>query len=69
MGEKVILINPAEETVMDIKSLLKKAGTLTPQTHSAKYEYIVTGSPFQFEELGSRLLNKPIVGVRQVSII
>ncbi|MFA5840166.1 MAG: glutamate racemase [Candidatus Margulisiibacteriota bacterium] len=69
VGEKVTLINPAEETVVDIKALLKKAGTLSPPTHQAKYDYLVTGSPFQFEELGSRLLNKPIVGTKQVQLV
>jgi len=65
---KVALIDPAEETVVDIKHILKTAGTLTPKTHTAKYEYLVTGSPFKFEELGSRLLGKPIVGTKQVEL-
>ncbi|MDI6731025.1 MAG: glutamate racemase, partial [Candidatus Margulisbacteria bacterium] len=65
---KVAIIDPAEETAADIKQLLKMAGTLTPKTHTAKYEYLVTGSPFKFEELGSRLLGRPIVGARQIKI-
>ncbi len=67
-GPDVILIDPAQEAVADAKKLLKKAGTLKTRAAPARYEYFVTGSPIQFQDLGSRLLGKPIVGAKQVTL-
>jgi len=66
-GPNVTLIDPAEEAVNDAKKLLKGAGNLRPAVQ-AKYEFMVTGSVMQFEELGSRLLGRPIIGARQVKL-
>jgi glutamate racemase len=68
VGPEVKLVDPAEEAATDIKKMLKKAGTLKSKTSPAKYEYFVTGSVVQFQDLGSRLLGKPIVGAKQVKI-
>jgi glutamate racemase len=67
-GPGVTLVDPAEELVIDIKNMLKKAGSLTRQVTPAKYEYFVTGSAIQFQDLGSRLMGKPIVGAKQVTL-
>ena len=66
-GPNVTLIDPAEEAVNDAKKLLKGAGNLRPAVQ-AKYEFMVTGSVMQFEEFGSRLLGRPIIGARQVKL-
>ncbi|MFC1568242.1 glutamate racemase [Candidatus Margulisiibacteriota bacterium] len=66
VGPDVVLVDPAEEAVADTKKLLKKAGTLKTQAIPAKYEYLVTGSAIQFQDLGSRLLGKPLPAARQV---
>ena len=65
-GSGVTLVDPAEATVLETKKLLDKAGTIKDVSHQPKYEYLVTGSPVQFQDLGSRLLGKPINRVRQV---
>lgn len=67
-GPKVTLIDPAEEAVKGTKKLLKKAGTLKTKALPAKYKYFATGSPIQFQDVGSRLLNKPIIGAKQVTL-
>ncbi len=67
-GPGVTLIDPAEEAVADAKKMLKKAKTLKPDASPAKYEYLVTGSVPQFQDLGSRLLGKPIVGAKQMTL-
>ncbi|MBU0671933.1 MAG: glutamate racemase, partial [Candidatus Margulisbacteria bacterium] len=67
-GPNVVLIDPAEEAVEDAKKMLKKAGTLKTNAVPAKYQYLVTGSPIQFQDLGSRLLGKPIIGAKQVTL-
>ena len=68
VGPSVTLVDPAEEAVADTKRLLKKSKTLKTKDAPAKYEYLVTGSVPQFQDLGSRLLGKPIVGAKQVTL-
>ena len=68
VGPKVTLVDPAEEAVEDAKKMLKKAGTLKTKLMPAKYKYYVTGSPIQFQDLGSRLLGKPIIAAKQVTL-
>jgi glutamate racemase len=67
-GPEVAFVDPAEEAVADAKKLLKKAGTLKTKAAPAKYEFFVTGPAIQFQDLGSRLLGKPIVGAKQVTL-
>jgi glutamate racemase len=67
-GTGITFIDPAEEAVADAKKLLKKHGTIQPATHAPKYEYLVTGSVLQFQEIGTRLLGKPIAHARQVNL-
>ena len=67
-GNNVTLVDPAEEVVLDIKKMLKKAGTLKGAQTPGKCEYFVTGSPGQFEEIGSRLLGRPISHAKQVEL-
>ena len=66
-GPNITLIDPAEETVNAAKKMLKEAGNLRP-SGQARHEFLVTGSVMQFEELGSRLLGRPIIGARQVKL-
>lgn len=67
-GPEVEFVDPAEEAVADAKKLLKKAGTLKTKVSPARYQFFVTGSVIQFQDLGSRLLGKPIVGAKQVTL-
>jgi len=67
-GPQVVLVDPAEQAVADTRKMLKKAGTLKTRSAPAKYEFLVTGSAVQFQDLGSRLLERPIVGARQVTL-
>jgi glutamate racemase len=67
-GPDVAFVDPAEEAVADAKKLLQKAGTMKRKTSAPKYEYLVTGSVVQFQDLGSRLLGKPITNAKHVII-
>jgi len=69
VGPEVTLVDPAEEVVRDVKQLLHQSGTLKGQAGPAKYEYLVTGSLPQFQDLGSRLLGKPIGHGKHVEIV
>jgi glutamate racemase len=68
-GPEVVFVDPAEEAVADAKKLLQKAGTTKSKTSVPKYEYLVTGSVVQFQDLGSRLLGKPISHAKQVKMV
>jgi len=65
-GPDVKIIDPAEETALEIKQLLKRVGTLRTTAIPPKYHYYVTGSPIHFQEVGSRLLGKVLPAVKQV---
>lgn len=67
-GPAVVFVDPAEETVLETKKILEKAGTVRNRTATPKYEYLVTGSVVQFQDIGSRLLGKPITHARHVII-
>jgi len=68
-GPAVTIVDPAEEVVRDVKKLLQKAGTLKNKDAPPKYEYLVTGSVPQFQDLGSRLLGKPIPHAKQIKLV
>ncbi|MBI5078431.1 glutamate racemase [Candidatus Saganbacteria bacterium] len=67
-GGKVVLVDPAEEAVAEAKGLLQKAGTMKGKTFPPRYEYLVTGSVAQFQDVGSRLLGKLITHARQARL-
>jgi glutamate racemase len=67
-GPDVVLVDPAQSTVELARQTLKKAGTIRTKGDRPKYEYFVTGPVMPFEEIGSRLLGKPIVSAHQVKL-
>ena len=69
VGPEVTIVDPAEEVAKEIAKLLRRAGTLKEKTSPPKYEYLVTGSASQFQDLGSRLLGKPISHAKHVEIV
>lgn len=68
VGPNVALVNPAEAAVAETKQWLKQAKTLRNSNTPGKHVYYVTGSEPQFTEIGSRLLGRPIVGAKQISL-
>jgi glutamate racemase len=68
-GADVTIVDPAEEVVRDVAKLLRQAGTLKNRTSPPEYEYLVTGSAIQFQDLGSRLLGRPIAHAKHVEIV
>jgi len=67
-GLNVVLVDPAEAAVSDAKQILQRAGTLKDKKLPPKYKYLVTGSVLQFQEVGSRLLGRPITHAKHVII-
>jgi glutamate racemase len=69
VGSEVTIVDPAEEAVREVIKLLRQAGTLKDKTSPPKYDYLVTGPAGQFQDLGSRLLGKPITHAKHVEIV
>ena len=69
VGKDVLLIDPAASAVRDAKKVLKKEGLLSERTGPASYTYLVSGSVPQFKDLASKLLRKPIVSVKKVTLV
>lgn len=67
-GPELALVDPAEAVAAEAKRILKEAGTLRTKALRPEYQYLVTGSVVQFQDLGSRLLGKPIVGAKQITL-
>jgi glutamate racemase len=67
-GQNVVLVDPADDSVMMAKGILEKLGMLNEKGRKGKISYVVTGPVAQFEELGSRLLGKPIAGAKQIRL-
>ena len=68
LAPKMKFVDPAEEATMVAKKYLTKNHFLKDKTRKAHYNYVVTGSVSQFQDLGSRLLGKPVSGIKQVNL-
>ena len=68
MGPEVKLIDPGVEVAAEVKKEIEKAGMMKDFTKPSVYHYVVSGSPTRFQELGSKLLGRPVMGVRQESL-
>ncbi|MBL7686037.1 MAG: glutamate racemase [Deltaproteobacteria bacterium] len=68
MGEKIQLVDSAQETALAVASLLKEKG-LERQDRSARDEtFFVTDSPDRFKQVGKNFLNRALEGVTLVSL-
>ncbi len=68
MGEKVKLIDSAEETAKEVKSLLKHQGLLRNSTGKSYRKFYVSDVPDRFVEVGERFLKGKITDVKRVDI-
>ena len=67
VGENVKLVNPANETVKDLKEILENNNLLNDNEDSS-YEYYVSDIPDKFESLAKEFLKKEINEVKNVEI-
>lgn len=69
MGESVTLVNPAYETAIELKELLKKEGlSFTGEPLSDKYRFFVSDDPTRFREFADRILPCSVGETRQIRI-
>ena len=61
VGPSVKLINSAEEIAAEVESILEDSGMLNPlNSETPRYRFFVSGTPKSFEEVGSKLLERPV---------
>jgi glutamate racemase len=68
VGPEVNLIDPAEDTVKEAKNILKKKQLTANSSRKPEYRFLVTNSPLQFKDIGSRLLGRPITQVKEITL-
>ena len=68
MGPAVTLVDPAEETVKEVSQFLLRSNLASTGQQAPKYQFLVTGNPVSFTSLGTKLLGKPIIDVKQVTL-
>ena len=66
IGDKVKLVNSAEETAKETKQLLVKLKLSSPKKRDQETQFYVSDEPEQFRVLGERFLGQPIHSVAKV---
>lgn len=66
LGDGVCLVDPAENTVLELKNLLHGKMNESQALSFSHHEYFVSGDPAAFKEVGERLLNAPLGAVTQI---
>jgi glutamate racemase len=69
LGTNVTIVNPAEETVRTAKEILSRGGMLNPLKQTTHNRFLVTAHAASFQELGSKLIARPITEVEEVSVV
>ena len=67
IGSRVKLVNSAEETAREVKTLLEKLNLGSrKKTNDQKTQFFVSDEPEQFRVLGERFLGQPIHSVAKI---
>lgn len=68
MGPDVALINPAEETAIELKEILMEKGLQNSSDNKPHYSYFVSDNPDKFSRVGSNFLNREISNIQKIDI-
>lgn len=69
VGDKVRLIDPAQETVEEVKALLHQTGKLNPVREGCmEHQFFSTGSSVSFLHVGQQMVGKLVQKVEQVNL-
>lgn len=68
MGDEVTLINPAEETAIELKSILFENGLQNTTKRKPEYSYFVSDNTEKFAKVGSNFLNREIENISKIEI-
>ncbi|MEF9934878.1 MAG: glutamate racemase [Clostridium sp.] len=68
MGEDVTLINPARETAIELRLILKDLNILNSEGDRGIYKYFVSDNAKKFVTVGERFLNRKIEDIVEIDI-
>jgi glutamate racemase len=68
IGEKVTLIDSAEETALEVKRILESKDSLNPDKSEPSYKFYVSDFPEKFIQIGERFLGGKIKEVKKIDI-
>jgi len=68
IGAKVILIDPAEETVQEVKKILFAKNQLSNTQKEPIYKYFTSGDPTKFKTIAEKLVKKKISFVNKIDL-
>jgi glutamate racemase len=66
LGDKVSIVNSAEETAKEARKLLEKMKLVNPRRASGQVKFFVSDEPESFRTLGERFLGRSIPSVAKV---
>ena len=67
-GEKVHIVNPAYETAMDLKAILKEKGIVNQSGIPATYDFYVSDAAEKFTEFANSILPYDVTKTKQINI-
>lgn len=67
-GEQIHIVNPAYETAMDLKQLLKENGILNGSGSQATYEFYVSDAAEKFTSFANSILPYDVETTKQINI-
>lgn len=68
IGSKIKIIDSAESTAIEIKSVLKEKKILNSLNQSPNHQFYVSDFPHKFDEIGTRFLGKKLENVKRVQL-
>jgi glutamate racemase len=68
LGAGVTLVNPAEEVAGTAKDILSSSKMLNLTKQTPSYRFLATSHAASFQELGSKLIGRPIAAVEEVKL-
>jgi glutamate racemase len=67
LGNDVTIVDPAEHTALSLRDMLKERG-IEREKSEPSHEFLVSGDPARFREIGSRLLGRPLGEVKKAPV-
>ena len=67
-GDKVHIVNPAYETAMDVKKILRESGKGNTSGKAASYEFYVSDAAEKFTHFANTILSYDVAATKLVNI-
>ena len=68
MGENVTLVNPAYETAIELKNMLREQGLTCEKTPEEKYQFFVSDQAEEFTSFAKSILPEVVKETKKIAI-